>query len=79
MSVNTRIAKLIIAAGVLFILSTATNSFCAIWSPCRVLPPQITSGQEPNVLLVMDFSGSMQEPAYCSTGFGGNYASSNVG
>ncbi len=33
------------------------------YAPCRI-PPQIGLSTKPNVLLVMDYSGSMQKPAY---------------
>jgi type IV pilus assembly protein PilY1 len=37
------------------------------YDACKI-PPQISVGFMPNVLLVMDYSGSMQEPAYTDMG-----------
>jgi type IV pilus assembly protein PilY1 len=51
--------------------------FAASYSPCRV-PPQIASSAAPNVLLVMDFSGSMQLSAYYDSECSTSYANSRV-
>ena len=37
--------------------------FASAYNECRV-PPQIAASAVPNVMLIMDFSGSMQQPAY---------------
>lgn len=72
-------AKLIISLNILFMLFAGANALGDPWS-VSVLPPQITSAQLPNVLLVMDYSGSMQEPAYCAMpNFTGNYSAASVG
>ncbi len=52
---------------------SATN----VYSPCKV-PPQISASQLPNCLLLMDFSGSMQSPAYCTVSSTSGYSNSGV-
>ncbi|MBM3299542.1 MAG: hypothetical protein FJY85_06285, partial [Deltaproteobacteria bacterium] len=74
---NTRACTILIAilasAGIVLSLSSEA-AFAAAYSPCRV-PPVVSVGNKPNVMLVMDFSGSMQFPAYFDENFGGYYSS----
>ncbi len=46
----------------LMLVAFADQGLCAAYNPCRV-PPQISFSGQPNILLVWDFSGSMQDPA----------------
>ncbi len=56
-----------VALVAMFFSGCADKSLSSQYSECKV-PPQISVAFKPNVLLVMDYSGSMQEPAYTDMG-----------
>ncbi len=47
-------------------------SLAGTYQPCNV-PPVVGSATRPNVVIIMDFSGSMQFPAYFDEAFDGYY------
>lgn len=47
-------------------------SWAGVYNPCTV-PPVVGTATRPNVMIVMDFSGSMQFPAYFDESFTGYY------
>lgn len=69
--------------GAFAVISLFTALFCAVWTgfvmagaynPCRI-PPVVGSATKPNVMIVMDYSGSMQFPAYTDYTHGSYYSS----
>lgn len=67
---------LLSSMGLLFTL----EALAATYSPCTI-PPIVGSASRPNVMIVMDYSGSMQFPAYYDTddAFNSNgYMSNNI-
>jgi type IV pilus assembly protein PilY1 len=60
----------------LVIIAACNTAWCGTYQPCK-LPPQISSAFLPNVLLVMDFSGSMQVPAFYDPDPNNNWDYSN--
>ncbi len=56
-----------VLAVVLIAACWTSSVFAAPYNECR-LPPQIAFTAVPNVLMVLDYSGSMQFPAYYDSG-----------
>ena len=50
---------------------TAMNNYCSV-------PPFVQTVVTPNVMIAMDFSGSMQFPAYLPCDFGGGYSNNTA-
>jgi type IV pilus assembly protein PilY1 len=65
---------LLAAACLIMAFGHETTSWAGAYQPCSV-PPVVGSATRPNVVIVMDFSGSMQFPAYFDENFGNYYGS----
>ena len=48
----------------MLVLLCPQGAFSQTWKPPCQVPPDIAFSVDPNVLLLMDFSGSMQEETY---------------
>ncbi|MEC4675401.1 MAG: hypothetical protein VST72_00575, partial [Nitrospirota bacterium] len=76
MKINFRIEILFLVVTLLFPVFASRAAAQTMNDYC-VVPPFITNPVAPNVLLVLDESGSMQSPAYLGCSFGG-YSSKRV-
>ncbi len=61
---------LVTAIAAAFLCSSTVHS--ATYNPCKT-PPVVARGTKPNVIIVQDFSGSMQFPAHSGPGYNTNY------
>ncbi len=77
MNRSSSITLSLVAAALLVFLPTSGDIQSAIFTPCN-MPTVVGFGTKPNVMIVMDYSGSMQFPAYIDFTHS-NYYSSLVG
>ncbi len=66
---RNRIIDIASSAIVIFILCISTQSYAQVMSDYTAYPPFVTNAVQPNILLVLDHSGSMQFPAYIGCDF----------
>ncbi|MEW6532613.1 MAG: PilC/PilY family type IV pilus protein [Thermodesulfobacteriota bacterium] len=70
-----------VALLVLFVVSLACLAWAGVYNKCRV-PPIVASVEKPNVMMLIDFSGSMQFGPYwgpdTSGNWGGYYSTTKV-
>ncbi|AFM26572.1 pilus assembly protein [Desulfomonile tiedjei] len=67
-------ALFVLSAVCILLACIQVSSWGGVYQPCN-MPPVIGSATRPNVLIVMDYSGSMQFPAYFDDHFGNYYGS----
>ncbi|MGO9116407.1 MAG: hypothetical protein ACLQPD_02225 [Desulfomonilaceae bacterium] len=65
-NLKNSVRLLLIASAILVLILPLAALAQTSYNPC-VVPPEIAFSAEPNILLVVDFSGSMQQQAYYST------------
>lgn len=74
MSRSKSLTFALFALAFLLILPTTGSIHGAVYTPCQ-MPTVVGFGTKPNVMIVMDYSGSMQFPAYQDFPFVGYYSS----
>ena len=76
-SLRNVIRRSLIASALLALLLPQGAIAQTSYNPCNV-PPEIAFSTQPNILLIMDFSGSMQQQAYYQTTGTTNYSGSQT-
>jgi type IV pilus assembly protein PilY1 len=76
-SLRNMVRRSLVVSAILALLLPHAAVAQTTYNPCTV-PPEIAFSAQPNILLLMDFSGSMQQQSYYSTGGSYSYGSSQV-